>query len=263
MKKLVFLFTLVFVYTYSTGQNYGVINGLSYKHDYQKDIDNLMRQEQLDYQNRQLYEARLQAAKAEQREKAKACANQIKELYPTLGKYPDRLNDGWYNVAVTNYYDMCGERKVYVQNNRITKYFIDNYAERSVSFSSPIIEGKAHIKLFLNGADTEIHDVYFLDYIIDPTISASKPSFGKYTFYTTFKRAGTVKVYIDGMYAGILNQYFDPKIGTPYCGQESSGTITFSYKPGTYNFIAEGTTKKWSGKITIDVDGCGMMNLKN
>ena len=244
-------------------QNYGVINGLSYKHDYQKDIDNLMRQQQLDFQNRLLYEAKLQAVKAEQKEKAMACANQIKELYPTFGKYPDHLNDGWYNVAVTNYYDMCGERKVYVQNNRITKYFVDNYSERTISFSSPIVDGKAHIKFFINGADTEIHDVYFLENIIDPTTTASKPRFGKYTFYTSFKRAGIVKVFVDGLYAGAISQFFDPKIGTPYCGQESSGTITFSYKPGTYNYIAEGTTRKWSGQITIDADGCGMMNLTN
>lgn len=263
MKQLILFFSLACIGYSAFPQNYGLLQGLNYKYDYQKDIDNLRRQQQLDLQNQQYYESRLRAAIAEQKEKAQACANQIRQLYPTLGKYPEQLKDGWYNVAVTNYYDMCGERKVYVQNNRVAKYFVENYSERTVSFSSPILEGKAHIKLLINGSDTEIHDVYFLENIIDPTTTASKPSFGKYTFYTTFKRAGTVKIFIDGSYAGTLSQYFDSKIGTPYCGQEGSGTVTFAYKPGTFNFIAESDKRKWSGQITINVDGCGMMNLTN
>lgn len=263
MKKLLFSLILILNFTGLIAQNTGLINGLNYKYDYQKDIDNLHRQQQLDLQNRQLYEARLKEGIAEQKEKAQACAKQIKELYPTFGKYPNHINDGWYNVAVTNYYEMCGERKVFVQNNRITKYFVQNYSERKVSFSSAIVDGKAHIKLFIDGADTEIHDVYFLENIIDSTTTASKPSFGIYTFYTTFKRAGTVKIIMDGIYVGTLNQYFDPKIGTPSCGQESSGTITFQYKPGTYNFIAEGTKKTWKGQIKINEDGCGKTNLSN
>ena len=116
MRQLI-LFIFLSCITYSVfPQNYGLLQGLSYKYDYQKDIDNLRRQTQLDLQNQQLYETRLRAAIAEKKEKAHACANQIKELYPTLGKPPEQLNDGWYNVAVTNYYDMCGERKVYVYN---------------------------------------------------------------------------------------------------------------------------------------------------
>src|SRR5690348_17209365 len=95
--------TLIFKSAYSQVE-YGILQGLSYKHDYQKDIDDLYRQEALNMQARQLYEERIRAAYEESKRKAQACSNQLKETYNSFKKFPTGLKDGWYNVAVTNYY---------------------------------------------------------------------------------------------------------------------------------------------------------------
>jgi hypothetical protein len=70
-----------------------------------------------------------------------------------------------------------------------------------------------------------------------------------------------MKLYFDGDYVGNFESYFENS--TPNCGQ--NGTITITYKPGTYSFkaISEGgfSTRTWEGTITINADGCSLQGL--
>lgn len=180
---------------------------------------------------------------------------QAKSLYSSLSNFPTSVKDGWHNVIATNGYDFCQERKVYVSNNKITKYVIDDWSNRVVDIANSIENGKSNLKL--QNVDYYL-DIFFFDYIFDQTSSTSTPkSSGKISFYTNFKRAGQVDIYLEGTFIGTLTSYFNE--GEPNCGQ--SGTVTFEYKPGTYNYTASSDNYTWSGSITIYENNCRLHGL--
>lgn len=113
--------------------------------------------------------------KVESNERQKVIANmyQIKSIYSKINNFPTKIIDGWHNIISTNNYDFCDSRKVYVLNNLIVKYVIDNWAERIVTFSSQINQGKGLIKL--NDNESEYLDIYFIDFCINPNSLASPP----------------------------------------------------------------------------------------
>lgn len=190
-----------------------------------------------------------EAAERARKEKAQETIKQTKEIYKSIKTFPEAIADGWYNVTVTNNTDFCEERKVYIEDQSIKKYFVDNWIERQVAFSGKIEKAKAIIKM-----QTEYLDVYFLETAINPTNSKTTPPLnsGKISFWTDYKRAGNVDLYVDGYFIGTLKSYFNE--GEPNCEQD--GVITFNYKPGTYNFEAKSEKLSWSGSITIYENQC-------
>ena len=58
-----------------------------------------------------------------------------------------------------------------------------------------------------------------------------------------------------------FKSYFEN--GIPACGQE--GTVTITYKPGTYNYRVEGEgafgTVYWEGRVTISAGICKLQKL--
>jgi hypothetical protein len=199
------------------------------------------------------------------KEKAIGMMNQVKAYYNSLTTLPERIPDGWYKVISMNNYDFCDERKVYVSNNKVTKYIIDDWIDRKISYPVSINKGKAMIQLILDdGSNGDMVELYFLEYINNPNAYTSAPvGSGKVSFWTNWKRSGNMKLYFDGMYVGTFTSYFEN--GTPVCGQ--TGTLTVEYKPGTYSFKAtsEGgfSTKTWSGTVTITAGGCFLQGLTN
>lgn len=197
------------------------------------------------------------------KEKAIANSNTIKSYYASLTKFPAYIPDGWYLVIATNNYDMCGEKKVYVENAKVTKYVLEDGINRQVSFCSIILNAKAMLQLvFDNGVKSEMLDVYFLDYInrnnYESTENASSTvGTGKVSFWTNLKRFSNISIYVDGSFIGILNQYF--KEGTPNC--EQSGTVTFKSKPGTYNYKEVSSELTWTGTITVEAGNCYLRGL--
>jgi hypothetical protein len=198
------------------------------------------------------------------KEKAIAMMSQVKTYYNSLQTYPVKIPDGWHKVISMNNYDFCEERKVYVTNNQVTKYVIDDWNERKVSYPSNINKAKAIVQLKLDdGTNGDLVELYFLEYINNPNSYTSPPvAPGKISFWTRWKNAGSMVLYLEDMYVEKFDSYFPE--GTPNCGQK--GTVTVTYKPGTYKFkvVSDGlwSTKTWEGTVTIYAGGCQLQELK-
>lgn len=219
----------------------------------------------LEIKQAQWEQERVQAERERENEKqrTKAKMQQIKSYYSSVSKYPERLGDGWHNVVVMDNYDYCEDRKVFVSNNQITKYFKDDWIERKVTFAGSITNGKTLIKVISDGnEESDFLDVYFIEDILNPAVSTSSPKTpGKVSFWTNYKNPGNLKVYFNEIYLGTFEGYF-PK-DAPLCGQD--GTLSLSYKPGTYSFMAMsevGQQLTWRGTITIPEGGCILQGLE-
>lgn len=198
----------------------------------------------------------------QRREKSIGLMDQVKSYYNSLNSYPDLVKNGWHKVIAMDNYDFCEERKVYVENNKVTKYVVDNWLNRKVSYPVLINNAKAMIQLVQDNGTTAIVDLYFLEDINNPNSYTSPPlQSGKISFWTNLKSSGSMELYFDGMYAGTFTSYF--KDGTPNCGQD--GTITIECKPGTYKYYATGQgfwgSKSWEGSVTIKEGGCSLQGL--
>lgn len=176
--------------------------------------------------------------------------NQIVTFYNSITSYPKIVKDGWHIVQSLNNKDFCEERKVYVQNNVVTKYIVDDWESRNIQYSTSITNGKTTIKLVNSD---EFLDLYFLDYILTPTKTVTEPQTpGKISFWKNFGGDGYIKVWVEGKFIGEIDSYFDSSV--PSCSQD--GTLTFENKPGTYNYKAENNKHKWSGTFTISSNDC-------
>jgi hypothetical protein len=193
------------------------------------------------------------------KEKLKNAIDQLKTYYNSLTTYPEKINDGWHKVISTNNYDLCVERKVYISNGKVSKYVIDDWAEKKISYSSVIYKAKSMVQLINDdGSNGDMVELYFIEDISNPNSYVSEPvSSGKVCFWSNMKRGGAISVYIEDTYIGEINQYFSK--GSPNCGQ--SGTLAFEYKPGTYNFKATNSNLTWNGKITISAGNCSLQGL--
>lgn len=197
------------------------------------------------------------------KEKAIGMMNQVKSYYSSLSNFPVNISDGWHKVISMNNYDFCEERKVYVSNNKVTKYVIEDWMEKKISYPATINNAKTIIQLINeDGTSGDMVELYFLAYINNPNSYTSAPiGSGKISFWTNWKNSGNMELYFDGMYAGKFSSYFAN--GSPNCGQQ--GTITITYKPGTYNFkaVSQGgwSNKTWEGTVTIYAGGCQLQGL--
>ena len=197
------------------------------------------------------------------KEKAIANLNQVKSYYASATNFPADIPNGWYTVISTNNYDMCDERKVYVEYGNVTKYVIDDWIDRKVSFSTKIINAKAMVQLIFDDDSKSMVDIYFLEYLNNRNAYTAPPvGSGKISFWTSWKNSGNMRIYLDGMYVGKFTNYF-PKVA-PSCGEE--GTLTVEYKPGTYRYRAISfggwSTKTWEGTVTINVGDCILQGLR-
>jgi hypothetical protein len=77
---------------------------------------------------------------------------------------------------------------------------------------------------------------------------------GTVSFYTNYGKGGAVRIYLEGYYVGSLSQFFDDRRYVPQCGD--SGTLTIRLNAGTYNYTATDSQGRWSGQITIPLNGC-------
>ena len=211
----------------------------------------------------EMKQAQYERDEQQKKEKAVGMMSQVKAYYNSLTTFPDKISDGWHKVISMNNYDFCQERKVYVVDNKITKYVIDDWMEKSFSYSPVINKAKAMGQLINDdGSNGDMVELYFLEYINNPNAVTSTPTgSGKISFWTSWKNSGNMELYFDGMYVGKFTSYFGD--GSPNCGQ--NGTITLTYKPGTYSYRAVSTggwaTKTWEGTVTIYAGGCQLQGL--
>jgi len=202
--------------------------------------------------DRQIAELKRQQKETAVIEKQKSIVrmNQIIEYYNNAKSYPNKINDGWHSVYAMNNYDFCDQRKVFVENNKVTKYIIDDWSPRNVTYSIPIQNGKTSITL--QETENELINIYFLESISNPDSYSTPPvKPGTISFWTNLAK-GNIDIYVEDYYIGTLKNYFSE--GTPNCGQ--NGTIIFENKPGTYNYVAKSSKGTWRGTATISGTGC-------
>lgn len=128
MRKLITLLAIICLTSSAIAQNYGVLQGLSYKHDFQKDIENDMRLNEL------------------QRAEVQRKYKQIQELYKYQTEHND-VTDGWHIVVATDGSRLFDSRSVYVSNGAVTIY--KNGAGDAIAISSggKVIDEKTIIAL--------------------------------------------------------------------------------------------------------------------
>jgi hypothetical protein len=197
------------------------------------------------------------------KEKAVSLMNQVKSYYNSLNSYPPRIKNGWHKAISMNNYDFCEERKVYVENNKVTKYVIDDWYNKKISYPASINNARAMLQLVNDdGSKGDMVELYFLEDINNPNAYTKPPvGLGKVSFWTNWKRSGSMKLYFDGIYVGTFKSYFPD--GRPSCGQK--GTLTIDYKPGTYSYKAVSSggwsTKTWNGTVNIRAEQCTLQGL--
>ena len=75
---------------------------------------------------------------------------------------------------------------------------------------------------------------------------------GRLSLWTDCPDDGTLSVYIDGKFMGLIEQYYDH--GAPACGDE--GVLAITLPQGSYSLRASGNSKTWKGTITIEAGEC-------
>ncbi|MDL2215366.1 hypothetical protein LJC00_04175 [Dysgonomonas sp. OttesenSCG-928-M03] len=189
------------------------------------------------------------------RERVAIMVQQINTYYKSAKSYPQTIRNGWHNVYVSNGYDVCGLRKVYVENNKITQYVIDEWYYKDISSTMPIKNGAASVTL---NQGKDMFTVVFLEYIYEPNKTTEAPKeLGTISFWHNKKGGSDTDVWVDGIYVGTITSYF--KEGEPNCGQ--TGTLSFRYKPGTYKYEAQNNRSTWNGTVTITSGQCSKMRL--
>lgn len=183
--------------------------------------------------------------------------NGIISFYNSFTNFPAEIKDGWHIVYAMNNKDFCEERKVYVKDNKVTKYVIDDWKILDIQYTSPISSGKTKIlvdenKIFL--------DLYFLDFINNPNkIVASPPPTGKVSFWTNSKKEGSISIFIEGKFVGTVDSFFDNEKPT---NCEQIGSLIVNYKVGTYSYEARSKKGgKWKGSFTIKNSSCILLHL--
>ena len=137
----------------------------------------------------EMKQAQYERDEQQKKEKAVGMMSQVKAYYNSLTNFPDKISDGWHKVISMNNYDFCQERKVYVVDNKITKYVIDDWMEKSFSYSPVINKANAMGQLVNDdGSSADMVELYFLEYINNPNAVTSTPTgSGKISFWTSWK----------------------------------------------------------------------------
>lgn len=192
-------------------------------------------------------------------EETKFRMNQILTLYNSYLKKDITVKNGWHLVYVTNNKDLCEIRRVYVINNKINKYIKEGskyveWSSEQIEFNNEINNCKTTIKL---KTSSYFVDVYFINYLSNPNENADAPKqTGKVNFWTNYGKE-KIYIYVENEFVGALESFFSDV--SPNCGQE--GTIVFTNKEGTYNYVAVSDKYKWSGTITIYPSQCTSKKL--
>ncbi|MFC5194773.1 hypothetical protein ACFPH8_05480 [Bizionia hallyeonensis] len=192
-------------------------------------------------------------------QKAKAQLEIIKRTYDDHENYPESIIDGWHIVSVTDNFNYCTDAKVFIDNNQIIKFVINNYSAHTLDFKmiTPIKNGKALLSLDLLDGNTDTVEVYFINDLNGPQTVEKPQDAGYISFWSDMNKAKSIKIWIEDMYYGELGKQFDDE---PECYEE--GTISLGYRPGVYKFKAAGRgTINWLGTFEIKENSCLILNL--
>lgn len=159
-------------------------------------------------------------------------------------KVIDSYNNGWKKIEYSQFdYDS------YSFKNRVG-YVSGNY----LSSSNPYNLGNNNIYNNYSNRSNFSNNTFYDSYVNSPPYGYDN---GILTIWTDCGDDGEIKIYLDDIYIGKLTQYFTNV--EPHCGQY--GTVSVFKPAGTYRIEAKGTSRAWSGTITIKQNQCSSQKL--
>lgn len=178
--------------------------------------------------------------------------HQVNNYYvSTSSSHPNSILDGWHEAWATNNNDICEVVKVWVQGNKVSKLFANDYNQMPISSATSINLDRCMLQIEGIG----FFDLYFLNAISDPNEKASPPlKPGSISIYGEKRRP--TSVYLDGEYVGILDTF--PR-ETPNC--YGDGTIDLDLRPGTHTIVAEAGSKRWTTTVNVIEDDCVVVKV--
>jgi hypothetical protein len=196
------------------------------------------------------------------RDRAQYQMSIVHDFYQSQKIYPDKIPDGWHIVVAMNNYDFCGEAKVFVRDDTIFQYVVEDWKYRVLVGPAMIVNGRSALQLENEKSKRKkkrIHlDLYFVDYMNDPgTISTPPVPAGKASFWAGDVTGDQVVVFINGEEKGRFSPAYYGS--APGCGEKS--TLTIEYKSGTHDFRAINSRNVWRGTITIYPGDCTLQVL--
>ncbi|MBN8701941.1 MAG: hypothetical protein J0M08_02690 [Bacteroidetes bacterium] len=169
-------------------------------------------------------------------EQMKQRITQMKDYYASIGKYAETVRDGWHEVTIIGGGEFIDTRKVYVQNNRVTKMYADEWIENPIASAGPIVNCRTGVQLKGKDASQVLLDVYFINYLGDQSVLAEPPlTPGKVVFSAINKAYGEYYIqFQDALFGPFKNKFkYNYLVG---CNEESAMNI--SCKPGRYKIKA-------------------------
>lgn len=179
--------------------------------------------------------------------------NIIKTQYTSTTKYPETIIDGWHNVIATDNSTFCKDAKVYVKNNKIKNFVIDNYIPINFLSMGEIKNAKNVVTLKnFNGEQLNIMEVYFIYDLENQTLTTEPIVPGFVCFWTDLKNFEHIYIKMDGKPLNKFTSKFD---AAPECF--ANGTVGRILKPGKYSFTAVGKGSiDWQGSFEIKSGKC-------
>ena len=189
----------------------------------------------------------------------KKISSEYFDLFPK-----ENIRNGWHQVEVMNNYNFCSPRKVYVENNRVTRYFVDDIFEVEVVMSLPYekgratIEIKSHTELF----ETGFLDVYFFDYLKGKETKNIPPlEPGNISLWTTNRPFEHFRTYLEipfnnRLYWVELGRFKDSfrQGAEPDCNSE--GTLNYKLKPGSYRLRVDARDNEYYFNFELEEGEC-------
>ncbi len=203
------------------------------------------------------------AIEAMRRDAEQMLMAEVMSFYDKQRKYPDPVTDGWHQVVAMNYYDLCEDAKVRVENNQVVYYVTDDWQFHNFTGISPVDDCKATIRMSFKKKKEQKKarpiDLYFIEYLVDPASSATPPvPAGTISFWAGGDvSGGIIQVFINSIPKG---DFFPVMAGiSPECGEDN--TLTFDYKSGTHEYRAINNRNVWRGTFTLSPGDCRLIIL--
>ncbi len=184
----------------------------------------------------------------------------IKDQYAEYKSYPEKITDGWHSAIATDNINFCKDVKVYVKDNRVMRFVIDNYIPLDFKATRDIKNAKNVISINnFNGEQMNLVELYFLYDIDAPVIVSAPIKAGYVCFWSDIKNFADIQLTFDG----VRLEDFTVRFGedeTPDCFR--NGMICRILKPGTYSFKADGKGAiNWKKTIEIKENQCLKIRL--
>lgn len=187
------------------------------------------------------------------RQQSAAKLSLIKSEYSNYESYPSTIIDGWHNAIATDNLNFCKDVKVLVEDNRITKFVIDNYLPLNFRTTREIKDAKNIVTIKdYNGEQLNLVEVYFY-YDLEKQNLVSEPlSPGCVCFWSDLKRFDAIQLRLDGELLEKFTSKFESEPNS-----FSEGMVCRVLKPGKYSFRALGKgTIDWEGDFEIKENMC-------